>query len=296
MIGTIMHVVEKVEKHRALYEGNEEAVKQHLIGEIFSALGWEWSNPHEVRPEYRTEEGRADYALILDGKVVAYVEAKNLGVDLFKKINPLHQLGKYCFSQGVSYGILTNGVQWVVIKAFEEGTPIEERVLFRVNLEGEPPTKSALKLSLLSKDNIVNLGTLGSYLKSLEESFKGLRKAGFSEEVLINYLKTLTSPPREFWRGITRLKNVKSHTQRPKSLYVYEGFWRRLDFEGESWRGAFRAVVRYILENRELESGERKELETVFKYMDRLGIDSPRAFLLLKEVEDYFGLDIGVEF
>jgi len=40
-----------VNEHRGLYERNGEAVKQHLIGEIFQALGWKWDNPKEVRPE-----------------------------------------------------------------------------------------------------------------------------------------------------------------------------------------------------------------------------------------------------
>ncbi len=163
----IINVLRKVRAHRDLYVRNEEAVKQHLIGEVFQALGWDWNNPpEEVRPEARTEDGRADYALMLDGKVFAYVEAKNLGVNVLKRDDPLRQLARYCFnSGGVRYGILTNGTAWIAVKAFEEGSGLRDRVLITVNIEEEPIERSVLRLSLLSKSRIRDVERLSSLLR-----------------------------------------------------------------------------------------------------------------------------------
>ena len=131
----VLNVMSRTGMHRKLYERNEEAVKQHLIGEIMGALGWDWNNPEEVRPEERTEDGRADYALLLNGEIVAFLEAKNLSVNVIKRDEPLRQLARYCFSRGVKYGILTNGAKWVVVKAFAERTSLRDRVLWTVDLE-----------------------------------------------------------------------------------------------------------------------------------------------------------------
>ncbi|WP_365950004.1 hypothetical protein [Thermococcus sp.] len=37
----VLRVSRRMRAHRDLYEKNEEAVKQHIIGEIFQALGWD---------------------------------------------------------------------------------------------------------------------------------------------------------------------------------------------------------------------------------------------------------------
>ncbi|WP_367884459.1 type I restriction endonuclease [Thermococcus sp. JCM 11816] len=188
----VLTVMSRIGKHRSLYEKNEEAVKQHLIGgEIMTALGWEWNNPEEVRPEERTEDGRADYALFLNGETVAFLEAKNLGVNILKRDEPLRQLARYCFSRGgVKYGILSNGAVWIVLKAFAEGTSLKDRVLFVVNLEEEPPLERAvLKLSMLSKENLPKVEKLATLLKALEAAYSTLVSEGFSGDSLLRYLQ-----------------------------------------------------------------------------------------------------------
>ncbi|WP_297521602.1 hypothetical protein [Thermococcus sp.] len=101
LIGAIERVKSKVSKHSEFHSKNEEAVKQQLIFEILESLGWDIKNPDEVRPEDKTGMGRADYALILNGSVVAYLEAKKLSIDIVNDPNPLKQLGKYCYDRGV---------------------------------------------------------------------------------------------------------------------------------------------------------------------------------------------------
>ncbi len=104
LITAIERVRSKVNAHHPYYSRNEEAVKQQLVFEIFEVLGWNVKNPDEVRPEDKTGMGRADYALVINGEMVAYIEAKKLSVDIVRDPSPLKQLGKYCYDQVLSTG------------------------------------------------------------------------------------------------------------------------------------------------------------------------------------------------
>ena len=276
----------KIRSHRKLYEKNEEAVKQHLIGEILQALGWDWNNPEEVRPEERTEDGRADYAFILNGSVFAYVEAKNLGVNILKRDEPLRQLARYCFNSGVRYGILTNGAVWMVIKAFEEGSSLRDRVLVRVNIEEEPVEKSTLKLSLLSKRNIAELERLSSLLKALELSFSWLKREGYSEEMLISYL---TSKEGSSVIPVEEL----SGSETPKAAYVYENGWKLLPLPEQSLKGVLLSVLLY-LEGRS-QGHKREEIRKAYEHVRRIPLSPGQALDVLKRLEEEEKLRISVE-
>lgn len=282
----VLNVMSRIGMHRTLYEKNEEAVKQHLIGEIMSALGWGWNNPEEVRPEERTEDGRADYALLINGEIVAFLEAKNLSVNVIKRDEPLRQLARYCFSRGVRYGILTNGAKWVVAKAFAEGTSLRDRVLFTVDLEEEPLERVLVKLSLLSKDRIGKLERLATLLNAFEIAYKSLLNEGFNEEALLNYLRTRGQPSVV---PAAKLSGVEV----PKAVYVYEDGWKPLPLGDRSLKGALLAVLDY-LEGRS--SGEkREEVRKAKKLLSRMELPPEKVVLLLREIEKDEGLRIGVE-
>ncbi|AIF69785.1 hypothetical protein PAP_06965 [Palaeococcus pacificus DY20341] len=288
----ISNILEKVKNHRKLYDANEEAVKQHLIGEIFEVLGWEWQNPNEVRPEERTEDGRADYALVLGGKVISFVEAKNLSVKILKNEKPLRQLGKYCFSRGVTYGILTNGLQWIVIKAFEEGSTLKDRILFLVDLEKEPPKRSALKLSLLSKSRIKELERLAKLLQYFEESFRALKREGFDEDELIGYLRS-----EGMLKGllpIVPISSIDTTDEEPKKVYIYESSRKVLESQIKGWYDVLSTVLEYLLIAADLREEERKELSTLYKYSKK--IPKEKILTLLKEIERHFNVRISIEF
>ena len=282
---TVSEVVLKIHTHRELYLRNEEAVKQHLIGHIFRSLGWEWDNPFEVRPEEKTKDGRADYALILDGNVFAYVEAKNLGVNIIKNEKPLRQLGRYCFNTGVKYGILTNGAVWIVLKAFEEGSSLSERILLRVNLENEPIERSALKLSLLSKNRIHELEKLSTLLKAFELSFTGLKREGFGEDVLIAYLRAGGSS----FVPVDKLTGVEV----PRAAYINEKGWKALPLSEQSLKGVLLAVLMYLYSRKE--GAEKEEVRRVYEQLRKMSLEPSKILSLLKVIEEEEGISIAVE-
>ena len=281
----VLWVSRRIRAHRELYEKNEEAVKQHLIGEIFQALGWDWNNPEEVRPEERTEDGRADYALILNGSVFAFVEAKNLGVNILRNGGPLRQLGRYCFNAGVRYGILTNGAVWIVIKAFEEGSRLDDRVLLKVNLKTEPLERTVLKLSLLSKDRMFEIERLSSLLKVLELSFSGLRKEGYPEEALLNYLTVNSS-------NLLPLDEL-SEEDVPRAAYIYEDGWKLLPLQEQSVRGVLLAVLLYM--ERKAPEQERSEVRRAYEHLKTLSLPPAKVLEVLRKLEEEEKLRISVE-
>lgn len=286
LMGAVISVRKKIRSHRELYVKNEEAVKQHLIGEVFQALGWEWNNPEEVRPEERTEDGRADYALILDGEVFAYVEAKNLGVNIIRRDEPLRQLARYCFNSGVKYGILTNGAVWIVLKAFEEGSRLRDRVLVTVNIEEEPLEKAVLKLSLLSKSRITGIERVASLLRALELSFQGLRQEGYSESMLIEYL---TSREGMNTLPIGELRGDET----PKVAYVYDGGWKLLPLQEKSIKGVLLSVLLYL--EKRARGYEREEIRKAYEHIRRISLSPETALEVLRKLEEEEKLRISVE-
>ncbi|WP_366938818.1 type I restriction enzyme HsdR N-terminal domain-containing protein [Thermococcus sp.] len=281
----VTKVRRRIASHRNLYEKNEEAVKQHLIGEIFQALGWDWNNPEEVRPEERTEDGRAD-ALVINGSVFAYVEAKNLSVNVLKRDEPLRQLARYCFNSGVKYGILTNGAVWIAIKAFEEGSPLRDRILISTDLLSEPTERAVLKLSPLAKSRILEIERLSSLLKALELSFSGLKAEGYSEEALVSYLTAKGG------LSLTPLEELDAG-ERPRAVYVYEDGWKLLPLQEQSIKGALLSVLLYI-ENRS--SGpKREEAKRAYEHLRRIQLDSETALRVLKKLGEEENLRVSVE-
>ncbi len=282
----ITRVRRRINSYRNLYERNEEAVKHHLIGEIFQTLGWDWSNPEEVRPEERTEDGRADYALILNGDVFAYVEAKNLSVNILKRDEPLRQLARYCFNSGVKYGILTNGAVWIAIKAFEEGSSLRDRILVSADLLSEPVERTVLKLSLLSKSSIAEIERLSSLLKALELSFSGLKAEGYAEEALMAYLTAKEG------LNLIPIEELDA-SERPRAVYVYDGGWKLLPLQEQSIKGVLLSVLLY-LEGRS-QGYKRDEIRKAYEHIRGIRLNSKTALEVLKKLEEEEGLRISVE-
>lgn len=73
-----------------------------------------WQIPQNTQLEYSVEAFgqtyKVDYALVLEGTPVAFIEAKGVDTSLTEKHD--EQLSSYMTNKNVSYGILTNGEQY----------------------------------------------------------------------------------------------------------------------------------------------------------------------------------------
>ena len=166
-------VVERMKKYRSLYEQNEMAVRSQIIEPILEGLGWDVENPEEVQPNVSTEEGIPDYSLLKGGKNVLFIEVKNLSVDVEREEH-IRQLAKYCFGEGMKYGVLTNGAIWILFRAFQEGTTISERIIWKTDIENDELTASVRRLNTISKDNIDDIEELIKKLQILDEIWQSL--------------------------------------------------------------------------------------------------------------------------
>ncbi|MEM0098469.1 MAG: type I restriction enzyme HsdR N-terminal domain-containing protein [Thermoplasmatales archaeon] len=170
---TLASIVEKIKKFRSLYEQNEMAVRDQIVNPILRNLGWNPENPEEVLPNVSTEEGVPDYSLIKNGKKILFVEAKKLSVDIGQK-EVIRQLARYSFSEGTKYGVLTNGAVWILIRSFEEGTPLSERIVWKVDLENEELPAVLKKIVVISKTNIEDIEVLVKKAQILDEIWQSL--------------------------------------------------------------------------------------------------------------------------
>jgi len=170
---TLSTVVERMKKHRSLYEQNEMAVRSQVIEPVLRGLGWDIENPEEVQPNVSTEEGIPDYSLFKSNKKALFVEAKKLSVDVEQR-EVIRQLAKYCFGEGMKYGVLTNGAVWVLFRAFQEGTTMAERIVWKIDVENDEMTAIVRKLNTISKENIIDIENLIKKLYILDEIWHSL--------------------------------------------------------------------------------------------------------------------------
>ena len=122
----VVGLSEKIDQHREILRTSESATRYCLIDPLLTALGWDLSDPAQVRTEYNSGNGRADYAMMPGGdKPSLVVEAKSLNTPTE---NARDQTINYCFQDGINYFAITNGNDWEVYATHREGTIEEKRV------------------------------------------------------------------------------------------------------------------------------------------------------------------------
>ncbi|MBW8050430.1 MAG: hypothetical protein FVQ77_08850 [Cytophagales bacterium] len=145
----------KVSKNRNIYEKNEAAVRMHLIDPVLNQLGW---TTDFVIPNSPTDEKDIpDYTLRTNDKDIAYIEAKKISPKLKDHIG---QLARYCTNQGKQYGILTDGMKWILFKAFEEDTKLHDRIIWEIDFEKDSTAEIEARLNTISFSNFPKLKTL----------------------------------------------------------------------------------------------------------------------------------------
>ncbi|MBI2652980.1 type I restriction enzyme HsdR N-terminal domain-containing protein, partial [Candidatus Woesearchaeota archaeon] len=156
---TIEIASKKLKDYQSIYLKNEPAVRTQLINPILASLGWNIEDPSEVMIEDKNEEGRADYSLTKNNEKVLFIESKNLAEDVESYKN-MSQLAKYAVSEGVDFGLLSNGKKWLLLRTYEKNTNLADRKLWVVDVLDEDIEKVVLRLKNISKENINNLNSL----------------------------------------------------------------------------------------------------------------------------------------
>ncbi|GMV37862.1 MAG: hypothetical protein AMXMBFR61_23700 [Fimbriimonadales bacterium] len=108
------------ETHKEYLANNEAATRACLVDPVLRILGWDVSDPEQVRVEYKVEGKSADYALLRDAKPHILIEAKSLGA---KIKDDFWQLAVYAARTGAALGVMTNGDEWVFLDPTDTSRP-----------------------------------------------------------------------------------------------------------------------------------------------------------------------------
>ena len=136
-IDDIRELAEKARKYKeAEVLGTEAATKTFLIRPFIELLGYDFSDPFEVMPEFTADRGtkkgeKVDYAILKDGSPTILFECKAAGVDLDKHTN---QLSRYFGVTDVRFGVLTNGIAYRFFSDLEKPNVMDEKPFLELNL------------------------------------------------------------------------------------------------------------------------------------------------------------------
>ena len=147
---TIETLRERIQAHRS-YLGQEIRTRQVLIDPMLRMLGWDIEHPDSVKLEYRIDRKRADYALMLNEKPTAVIEAKALGKPLHDEAT--NQVLTYANREGIPYMVVTDGDHWQMSAVFKQGR-LEDRVLMEFQLTRDEPYACALQALGLWRSNL----------------------------------------------------------------------------------------------------------------------------------------------
>lgn len=180
----LKEILEQVVEFRNNYTKNEHAVRTQLIEPILNVLGWKTANPKYVRPNAPGEDGKIpDYTLIKNVKETLIIEAKNLSIDLQTK-SIIDQLSHYCYNRGIKFGVLTNGIKWLLFKTFELNP--KDRIIWQVDLGKDKIENVARSLKLLAYADIEALDALLDKDKSLNKGWISLIQSTESIVIIIS--------------------------------------------------------------------------------------------------------------
>ncbi len=146
---------------------NEQATITQIIVPVLIDLGW---NVDTISREHwvggRKEGGKVDIALMKGNRCVCIVEAKRPGVNLMDHVD---QVLRYAFYEGVTFCVLTDGLEWRFYLPREEGRP-EEREFAVLRLKDNPIEQSENDLRrFLSREAILSGAAEHDAVRKLNE-------------------------------------------------------------------------------------------------------------------------------
>ena len=137
----LQKVLKEVVVRIARYKGsafNEQDTKASLIKPVLESLGWDTSDPEQVRHEFKTnpKDNPVDYALLHMRLPRLMVEAKGLGESL-EDPKWVGQILGYAAVGGAMWCVLTNGEEYRIYNATAP-VAAADKLLCKVRLTAVP--------------------------------------------------------------------------------------------------------------------------------------------------------------
>jgi hypothetical protein len=137
---------------RARYDQSEQMVREQLVVPLLRAIGWDPEDPAQLQARLASGEDGSGYTLFHAGHSALFVEVVRGSTDL-EDPRVLQQALRQAAREGNRSVALTNGSGWMLVRA--AGGDLEpERVLWRADVEADPPAAFLRKLRSLAPESI----------------------------------------------------------------------------------------------------------------------------------------------
>lgn len=168
----ILKVQEYAKMDMACSIPNEAVTEEVIINPFLRFLGWDTSDPCEIRREYSIGRKKVDYALRCkeSNAYKAFLEVKHFNLEL--KDKDYEQIMDYCISKNVALGILTNGVEWIFYKfEYSKQKQLAERIqICNLNVCHDDEDKvQEIMGNLVSKESLITDNAI-NYAKEMIEN------------------------------------------------------------------------------------------------------------------------------
>ena len=229
----------RIDEHDDQLRKSEWLTRYALVDPLLRELGWNTEDPSLVMPEYQSGHGRADYALLGDGKPMMMVEAKKLGTQLRDSV--LNQGINYCLMEGTNYFSVTDGQRWEVYETHKP-VPIDQKRVVQFDLKHMSAAEACLKALALWRPTVQS-GHVAPGYESVVGSTEGLSEPS----------DTSGSPPPpedegHEWLSITEISVKKG--VKPIELRFPDGSRTHL----KNWDSIAVETVRWLTDNNELDA------------------------------------------
>ena len=213
LLSLVEKLRERIDEHGSELRKSEALTRYALIDPLLRELGWDTGDPDLVIPEYKVGSGRADYALLSNGRPILMVEAKSLESPLQ---NALSQGIGYCLEQGTPYFSVTDGRRWEIYETHKP-VPIAEKRIVQFDLKDGLAAEASLEALALWRPN-VDSGRIGPGQAPVT-----VPTPNRSAQPESPIPKTQPTPPPDKsepgWQPISELKpRSESHPSPPKAV------------------------------------------------------------------------------
>ncbi len=233
----------RIVSHGPALKASEALTRYALIDPLLRELGWDTADPSLVIPEYKSGNGRADYALLTsDSKPAMMVEAKSLGSSL--RDTALSQGIQYCLEKGTKHFTLTDGNCWEVYETHRP-VPIEDKRIVSLDLSKESTAEVCLQ-------------SLALWRQSLEFGMSAAGHDPLIQPDTAPPAQTLTHidlPPDTSdpgsWQDLPMV-SPESHADPPTEIRYPDNSRRPI----ENWRGVVVEITRWLGDEGHFKAGD----------------------------------------
>lgn len=206
--------LEQLAERIEIVKGNivtEEATKTSMIMPFFQLLGYDVFNPLEFVPEYTADVGlkkkeKVDYAIMIDGKPLIFVECKSCNENLDKHSS---QLIRYFNSTiDAKFAILTNGIMYKFFTDLDNPNVMDQTPFLTIDLL-KLKDRDIVELSKFKRDSL----DVNNILSSAEDlKYTGMIKSWMERETnnpSTGFVKMIIS---DIYEGVKSQKVIEQFT------------------------------------------------------------------------------------